>query len=508
LKRANLFRDGIGVLVAGTLLLLPREARPQPAPDWPMGGHDLLNTRHQPEETALGPENVSGLKQRWLFTAGDDVSATPAVAGDAVYVPDWAGNLFKLDAKTGAVVWTRRLTDLTGLPGTFARVTPAVAEGVVYVGTQAGAYLLAIDAVTGDLLWKEPLDGHPAALITQSPVVHQQRVYVGVASEEEITAVRLRYRCCTFRGSVVALDAATGGLLWRTYTTPDNGGAPGGYSGNAVWGGTPVVDAPRGALYVTTGNNYSVPPLAGARADNHVDSVLALDLQTGTVRWSRPVQGADAWNLACVSLFRRNCPNPPGPDFDFAQGPMLFTASTVAGSRQLLGAGQKSGIFWALDPDTGAVVWATMVGPGGTRGGMQWGSATDGSRVYVAVANSDRQPHTLVPSGRTIRGGSWSALDAATGAILWQTAVPGGNLAVGPVSVANGVVYAGSMARRGANMFALHADTGAILWKKASGGSVGGGAAVAGGTVYWGSGYSKLGQGRRNDKLYAFGLVP
>jgi polyvinyl alcohol dehydrogenase (cytochrome) len=505
LKRANLFRGGIGVLVAGTLLLLPREARPQPAPDWPMGGHDLSNTRHQPEETAPGPENVAGLTQRWMFTAGDDVSATPAVAGNAVYVPDWAGNLFKLDAKTGAVVWTRRLSDLTGLPGTFARVTPAVADGVLYLGTQVGASLLAISAATGDLLWKVVLDGHAAAIVTQSPVAHQQRVYVGVASGEEFNAALPRYRCCTFRGSVVAVEAATGEIAWRTYTTPDNGGAPGGHSGTAIWGGSPVVDPSRGALYVTTGNNYSVPAGAPA-AENHVDAVVALDLQTGAVRWSRKVQGPDAWNLACDSLLRRNCPNPPGPDFDFAQGPMLFTASTAAGSRQLVGAGQKSGIFWALDPDTGAVVWATLVGPGGSRGGMQWGSATDGSRVYVASANSGRQPHTLVPSGVTTRGGSWGALDAATGAILWQTAVPREGLALGPLTVANGVVYAGSMARRGTNMFALDAATGAILWKKASGGSVGGGAAVAGGTVYWGSGYSKLGQGRGNDKLYAFGL--
>jgi polyvinyl alcohol dehydrogenase (cytochrome) len=185
---------------------------------------------------------------------------------------------------------------------------------------------------------------------------------------------------------------------------------------------------------------------------------------------------------------------------------MLFTAATAGGPRQLIGAGQKSGIFWALDPATGAVVWSTVVGPSGNRGGLQWESATDGTRIYAAAANTGRKPFTLVPSGRTIRGSAWSALDAATGEILWQTPVPLSGIAMAPVTVANGVVYAGAAARSGRNMFALDAATGAILWRYASGGSVNGGAAVADGIVFWGSGYSKSGQGSPNDKLYAFGL--
>jgi polyvinyl alcohol dehydrogenase (cytochrome) len=141
---------------------------------------------------------------------------------------------------------------------------------------------------------------------------------------------------------------------------------------------------------------------------------------------------------------------------------MLFTAPGEAG-RPLLGAGQKSGIFWAIDPDTGAIVWSTVVGPGGALGGMEWGSATDGSRIYAADANSSRQRYTLFPSGEKTRGGAWSALDPATGAIQWQTAAPEKATVLGPLTVANGVVYAGSMAREGDNMFALDAATGAIL---------------------------------------------
>jgi polyvinyl alcohol dehydrogenase (cytochrome) len=508
--RVALRRAGTGVLAAALLLPLAAARGAAQSPDWPMAGQGLTNTRHQPAETAIGAHNAARLRPRWVFTMGGDASATPAVAGGALYVPDWEGNLFKVDTATGAALWTRRIADYTGDPATFARATPALAGGVLYVGTQKGAHLLAVDSATGDLAWKTLLDPHEAASVTQSAVVHGGRVYVGVSSDEElVAAVRSGYQCCTFRGSVVALDASTGAVVWRAYTTPENGGAGGGFSGVAVWGSTPVVDPQRGSLYVTTGNNYSVPPGADAlRPDNHVDAVVALDLATGALKWSARLQGPDAWNAACTTWRRRQCPDPKGPDYDFAQGPMLFTAATADGPRTLLAAGQKSGVFWALDPGTGAVVWSTMVGPAGGLGGMMWGSATDGTRVYAAAANSFRAPFTLVPSGETTRGGAWSALDAATGAILWQTAVPRGGVITGPVTVANGVLYGGSMTRRGKNMFALDAATGAILWGFASGGSVNSGPAIAGGVAYWPSGYSKLGLGKGNDKLYAFEVAP
>jgi polyvinyl alcohol dehydrogenase (cytochrome) len=241
-------------------------------------------------------------------------------------------------------------------------------------------------------------------------------VYAGVSSQEELLAgLAPGYRCCTFRGSVVAVDARAGGIVWRTHLTPDNGGRVGGYSGVAVWGTTAVVDAPRGALYVTTGNNYDLPAEVKACEKARLSDP------------SQPSCLAPDDHVACAlpGPPRPKCPDPAGPDYDFAQGAMLFTAQGANGSRQLLGAGQKSGIFWALDPATGAVVWSTVVGPGGTMGGMEWGSATDGSRVYAAVANWDHKPYTLFPSGEVTRGGAWSALDAATGAILWQTATPG-----------------------------------------------------------------------------------
>jgi polyvinyl alcohol dehydrogenase (cytochrome) len=479
-----------------------------------MGGHDLSNTRHQAAEQHLGRGNVSGLTPRWVFTATGDISATPAVAGGAVYVPDWGGRLWKLDAGTGEVRWSRTISSYTGMPGAVSRVSPAVAGDRVIIGDQVGAHLMAIDKETGNLLWRTKVDPHPAAVITQSPVVFGGRVYVGLSSIEESFALNPAYPCCTFRGSVVALDLETGAMLWKTYVVPE------GYSGGAIWGSTPVVDARRGSLYITTGNNYEVPdevmacvqsvPFEEADSclapDNYIDAMLSLDLDTGAIKWGKRLAGFDAWTFACafVPPGVTWCPSPMGPDYDFGQGAMLFNVEVNGQRRDLLGAGQKSGIFWALSPDDGSLVWSTPVGPGGALGGMMWGSATDGRRIYVANSNWEHEPHTLV-SGQQITSGSWTALDAATGQILWQTADPLGHVAMGPVTLANGVVYAGSMDPQG-HMYAMDAQTGAILWSHASGGSVNSGAAVVQGTVYWGSGYSRFGMGTPNNKVFAFSV--
>ncbi|MGE5139169.1 MAG: PQQ-binding-like beta-propeller repeat protein, partial [Rudaea sp.] len=236
--------------------------------------------------------------------------------------------------------------------------------------------------------------------------------------------------------------------------------------------------------------------------DDHFDSVAALDLTTGAYKWATSTMPYDAWTLACIPGFdSTNCPQPAGPAYDFGQGPSLFSAA----GRALLGAGQKSGAYWALDPATGAVVWKTQVGPGGLGGGLLWGSATDGKRIYVADANSSATAWTLVQNGQasgpTITSGFWSALDAATGKVLWQTPNPTGAQVPGAVTLANGVVY-GCSADSAGHMYALNGATGAILWSFASGGACAAGASVSGGIVYWGSGYSEFYTG--NNKVFAF----
>ncbi len=248
---------------------------------------------------------------------------------------------------------------------------------------------------------------------------------------------------------------------------------------------------------------------------NYVDAVLALDMDSGAIVWSRKFQGYDAWTVGCIpppfSIPGAFCPTPTGPDYDFGQGPMLI--HTRRGD--ILAAGQKSGIMWGLSPDDGAVVWSTVAGPGSSLGGMEWGSATDGDRIYYAIANFNFAAHAMTnpPPGTPAvsYAGSWGAIDPATGEILWQTADPNVAMDTGPVSVANGVVYVGSMAgfpggtAGKPTMFALDARTGKQLWSFVSGGSVNSSPAIVNGRLFWGSGFSNYGLGDSNGVLFSFG---
>ena len=502
--------------------------------NWTSFGHDRQNTRNQDNENKISVATVAGLTVKWAFTTAGDVSATPAVDGSKVYFPDWAGNLYALDRKTGQLVWSTSIAAVTGIPYDKARATPVVFDGKVIVGTQGsifapgggpGGKLIAFDKYTGAVQWVTQLDTHFSALVTQSATVHDRTVYVGVASQEEALAAFVPgYVCCEFRGSLLAVDVDTGAIKWKTYMAPE------GYSGSAIWGSAPAIDTKRKQVYVATGNNYSVPAgvlacvdAAGSdpaaiqaciAADDHFDSVVALDYNTGAIEWATRALPYDAWTVDCIPFFGDgdNCPSPAGPDYDFGQGAALFTVEMQGKPRQLVGAGQKSGQYWTLDPGSGAVVWVTQAGPGGTAGGLQWGSAVDGQKVFTANSNSNEKPW-LLPDGTTTNRGVWSALDAGTGEVLWQRTTPdGGGISYhtwgdtsGPVSAANGVVFSCSVLSLGM-MYALDAATGEVLWSFSSGGSCLSGAAVSNGEVYWGSGYSNFGGGTPNDKLYAFKL--
>jgi polyvinyl alcohol dehydrogenase (cytochrome) len=352
-------------------------------------------------------------------------------------------------------------------------------------------------------------------------------VYIGMTSDEEFAAANPAYPCCSSRGSGVAGSAYNGANLWPTFM------APVGYTGAAVWGSNPVVDLLRGTVYVGTGDNYSHPTdpafvaciAAGGTeasclpANDHVDSIVALNMWTGSIRWSTRLMnwslavppytpGSDDWNVACA-FGGPNCPanlsnEPTGPDYDFGSAPNEITYWNGRTFDTIIGAGQKSGIYYALNPDTGAVKWQTQVGPGSSLGGMEWGSATDGQRIYVAIGNLYGIPYGAGSAG------SWAALNPSTGAILWQVADPNGAVDLGAMATANGVVYADSMAGSASapTMFALNASTGSTLWSFASGASVNAGATIANDVVYWGSGYAHLGIPgyTGNNKFYAFSI--
>jgi len=510
------------------ILLLALPSFSQTPNGWPFAGNDLNNSRWASAETILNNQNVGGLTVKWQFTTQNDVSATPSVdaTGGYVYFPDWSGNLYKLNAATGATVWTHKMTDYGLSSAVMSRTTPTLYGTMVIIGASTslaspnsfGAYLLALNASDGSLVWSTELDPDLNSISTASPIIYNGIAYVGVSSSEE------RLLNPTFRGSLVAVSLTNGHILWQTYFVPN------GYSGAPVWSSAPVIDVTRSQIYVTTGNNYLVPPsvqecevaaggnqkaiLACQASNNYEDSIVALNLATGNVIWGRRCSAEDAWISACNQQSSA-CPDPDGEDYDFGSGANLFTANINGVPTQLVGAGQKSGIFWALSPTNGAVQWSTFVGPGGKVGGMEWGTASDNQRIYVAISNSSQTAYLLEPSGVPWAGGSWAALNPATGAILWQVPDPGFNtvrptkraMALGPVTVANGVVYVASMS---GHMYALNAATGATLWSFLAPGSVNASPAVVNGTLYWGTGYHNFPAadpfGTASNTFYAFSL--
>jgi polyvinyl alcohol dehydrogenase (cytochrome) len=407
----------------------------------------------------------------------------------------------------------------------IARVrTNGQLRNVAYFGDQnATAY--ALDAATGSLLWKKKVEDFPGARVTGSPVVHNGRLYVPVASGEETAAATPDYQCCRSRGSVVALDAGSGKQVWKTYTIPEEplptkksatGTQLWGPSGASIWN-SPTVDVKRNVLYVGTGNNFSDPPTRTS------DAIVAMDLQSGKVRWVRQMTASDAWTVACRLPDRTNCADSNGPDFDFSSSPILVTQSN---GRRVLVAGQKSGMVHGLDPDAdGQVLWSVKVGEGGTMGGVQWGSAADQSNVYVALSDIGRitLSNTLGTDADPKRGGGMFALRVGTGERVWYTPPPGcGNrprcspAQSAAVSAIPGVAFSGSV---DGHLRAYSTSDGSILWDFDSvaeyqtvngvpgrGGSFNGpGAAIAGGMLFTNSGYVNAG-GMPGNVLLAFSV--
>ena len=282
--------------------------------------------------------------------------------------------------------WTGRAAAPAGPSAPRARSAPASssppwdagdakARPTAYFGDILGN-LYAVEAFTGKLVWRVHMDEHPSTTLTAAPVLYKGLLYVPVSSLEEGTSTDTSYHCCTFRGSVAALDPATGKEKWRTYLVPPakkRGGTTAGAeqwgpSGVAVWS-SPAIDARRGQLYITTGDNYSTP------ATDLSDAIVALDLMSGKIRWVYQAQPNDAWNGSCSRKDRANCPEEDGPDFDFGAGPVL--AKGADGHDYVL-AGQKSGIAYGVNPDTGKLVWKNKIGRGGVVGGIHFGLAAQG----------------------------------------------------------------------------------------------------------------------------------
>ncbi len=507
-----------GAAMAG-MCTAPAKAFSMGAMDWNGWGVDLDNSRYQPKP-GLSAADVPKLKVKWAFgfPGARQAFAQPVVAGGRLFVGSAGGMVYSLDANTGCTYWAYSTgSDGKAGPGVRAAVVIAKAKTggkyVVYIG-DLGANIQAVDVETGKLLWKKKMDDHPAARITGSPEFYNGRLYVPVASIEEGSAAQQKYECCKFRGSMAALDAATGNQLWKTFTIAAE---PKPYkkskvdtqmwgpAGAAVWS-APTVDPKRKLVYAATGDSYTDVDI------DSDDAVMAFNMDTGKVVWKSQVLEHDNFIVGCPGA--PNCPTSNGPDYDFGTSPIL---RSLRGGKQVLVAGQKSGIVWGLDPDQkGKVLWHTKVGAGSALGGVEWGHAADLENTYAAI--SDKNVRTGAAPGIY-------ALNLATGEKVWGTPAPVVTCAVSAgclpsqsaaVSVIPGAVFSGAI---NGHFRAYSTKTGEIIWDfdtatsfdtvnkvAAKGGSLdGGGPAIANGIVYTNSGYGAFG-GSAGNVLLAFSV--
>ncbi|KAL2958923.1 hypothetical protein AAZX31_18G237700 [Glycine max] len=426
--------------------------------NWLNHGGDIYNRRYASMEHKISVETFSNLSLKWEFYAGKDITATPAIFDGTLYFPCWNGNIFAVRAKYGSLVWKQNLGNLTGLSATgfvagvnwtVARATPTIAEDdLLIVGIYGPAVVIAVKRSTGDLVWETRLDSHNSSVVTMS------RTYLRGFSK---------------------LDIESGAILWQTYTIPDNHGEKGEYSGAAVWGSSPPIDASRNHIYIATGNLYTAPLdiLECQEKENNVTQPTHPDEYDGSIKWYHPLGGFDVWFVSCLNLSipSINCPPGPSPDADFGEAPMMLTIDVNGTKQDVVVAVQKSGFAWALHRDDGKLIWSTkkkkikMI-------------TTDKERVYTNIANSEGKNFTLRPSKNTTTSGGWVAMEACSGKILWSTANPSNAKANGPVTVANGIVFAGSTHQKGP-IYAINGETGKIVCDVC---------------IYFGNGY-KIGNG-------------
>ncbi len=477
------------------------------AGSWNGWGNDPANSRYQPKP-GLTTADVPKLKVKWSFSYPGTKNAQATLFGGRVFVASMAGKIYSLDARTGCVYWRTDLRAGVRASMTVAPLASAPSHYALYLGDDR-MFVRALDAMSGKELWATKIGDHVSGRISGAPTLYNGVIYAALASGEENLMTTSNYHCCSFRGAVAAVDAKTGKILWRQEVIADPlkptglnrfGGQMFGPAGGGIWS-APTIDAKRGQLLVGTGNSYTEVETAAS------DSIVAMDLKTGAIRWTSQVLAHDNAVGGCHQ--GGNCP--PAPDYDFGSSPNIITV----GGKDLIVAGNKSAIAYAMDPTTGHVVWETpKLGSGGGLGGFEFGTATDGKAVYGGLADT-------APTGKP----GIMALNPANGAILWRVDgdkvatcnIPSGRCSPGyseAISVIPGVVFAGDLSGW---LHAFDAKSGKELWKyettqpldTANGvkGAVGGsldnaGPTIANGMVFVHSGYN--GNAGGNNVLIAF----
>ena len=492
--------------------------------DWTSVG---LDTSHRYQANpGLKASDIPKLKVKWSFAMAG--GSMPTVIGDWLFIANRTGKFYALDANTGCVRWA--------VDNAAARTTPMIVKsdvspsGWLTIVGERDRSAHAFDAQTGKEIWASPaLETNAVAGITGTPVISGGQVFVPLTSGEEGAARQPTYRCCSFQASLAALDLRTGKVNWQTkviteplHDTHKNsvGVMLQGPAGGAIWS-APTVDTKRGLVYVATGDSYTEVDTKGA------DAIVAIDTRTGKIRWSNQVTERDNFIVGCNAAIKPvNCPSPDGPDFDFGASPILFALKS---GKDIVLSGQKSGVVFGMDPDTGKTLWSTRVGSGSSLGGIEWGMAADLTRLYVANADTVNvleenlkvlgRSNVATPLGPPKPG--LSAIDPASGKILWNVPAPnapchyagdrskdrGGGACARAQSQAPsampGAVFSGTL---DGWLRAYDPASGKILWadsttdrtydtvnqvKGQPGGSLDGlGAAIAGGRLYVMSGFN------------------
>jgi polyvinyl alcohol dehydrogenase (cytochrome) len=494
-------------------------------PSWGGWSATVSNTRFQSAELAgLSVAQVRSLKLKWAFAFDGDITAfaAPTSKDGVLFTGSASGWIYAMNRKSGCLYWTFQAN---GPVRAATLIAPNGAGQSILLGDLTG-WFYSLDAFTGRQLWKRRIDEHEATRLTGSAVARNGIVFVPAASWEETRSGNAKYPCCTFRGSVTALRIRDGGVLWKSYTVESpkkngvnrNGDAQFGPSGAGSWS-APTLDTKRGLLYVTTTDNYSNP------ATNTSDAVLAMSLKTGKIVWTQQMTKGDVHSGGACADASALC----GPDFDFGSSAILVHP----GGRDLLIAGQKSGIVYALDPDDkGKLVWQVRVGKGGETGGVQWGMASDEQKVYAAVSDLVNLPDPAgverAPLGGgnfdPVQGGGLTALRLTDGSKAWFAPShactpprPGCSPAQSAaVTAIPGAIFSGSL---DGHIRAFSTEDGQLLWDfdtdkeyaavngiTAKGGSLdGAGPVIVDGMLYVNSGYPRFG-GTAGNVLLAFGV--
>lgn len=352
-------------------------------------GVDKNNSRYLSAQRAgLSKAELGGLELAWTvaFPGVSRLRTSPVIVGDTLFfAAPGTAKVLALDTQSGCVKWAYDSPNPMLGSLSYGELGDSGQQAILF--GDARGFVQAIDAETGVSIWvKDGKASNNGGRVSGNVILHEDKIIVPISNSGVGAASNPDFECCIGHGAVTALDAVTGEKIWEYHTMPaaeytgevsSAGVRLRGPSGAPVWA-TPTVDGKRGLIYITTGENTSHP------ATNTSDAIIALDLETGIEQWLFQALPNDVWNMACGRRAGPNCPDQAESvlkDYDFG-GPAILVEREDG---DILLAGQKSGDLWALNPDTGTVLWNQRIGDGSALGGNHWGIATDGERVFHPI---------------------------------------------------------------------------------------------------------------------------